>query len=135
MKDKELHSAYQETNFRVLLSKEKYLDINIDKYQPELEINLKGLKSWAFITAHNPDSELYDIAINKVRNLQLEEDLKNLNLKYLQAVGISKDEKWKEESFFIINCSLSQALKLSKKYGQLAFVFGEVRDKAQLIYP
>jgi hypothetical protein len=134
MKNSELHNAYLETNFRVLLDQEKHIDITIDAYQPGLEINLKDLKTWAFITAHNPHPEVYDGAINTSRNSQLENDLKDLNLSYLEAEGISKDEQWKEESFFIINCSLHQAHRLSQKYGQLAFVFGKVEEKAQLIY-
>jgi hypothetical protein len=134
MKNSVLHNAYLETNFRVLLDQEKYIDIHIDACQPELEINLNDLNSWAFITAHNPHPKVYDATVNASRNSQLEDDLKSLKLDYLDAVGISKDEQWKEESFFIINCSLRQAHRLSQKYGQLAFVFGKVEENAQLIY-
>jgi hypothetical protein len=60
---------------------------------------------------------------NQNRNQQLEQDIKQLGLEHNLGVGISEDEKWSEESFFIENIVLDKANELSCKFGQLAFVY------------
>lgn len=134
MTAQELHQAYKETNFKIFASDTKTIIVNIDKESKELEKEYPELTSWAFITAWNPSPIIFEEPENKKRNNDLIEDVKNLNLNYTPGIGSSADEKWSEESILIHNISLENANKLSKKYGQLAFVFGYTNQQANLVY-
>ena len=100
----------------------------------ELEKQFPNLQSWCFITAWNPLPEVLALEENKKRNQLLENDIQNLGLKYLKGIGISADENWLEESFFILDCPLQIAKDLAIKYGQLAFLYGEKKAEANLVY-
>jgi hypothetical protein len=117
--DLELNQAYLNTTYRVLHS--PFVDIKINQVNTELN----NLQNWAFITAWNPSPDIFSLEENQSRNQELERGIKQLGLEYSLGVGISEDEKWFEESFFIENIGLDKANELSCKYGQLAFVFGE----------
>lgn len=128
MTPQETHNAFVNTTFKVLSNPN--FDIYIDKKIPQIQ----NLESWAFITAWNPSPEILKLEENKNRNQNLEEDINSLGLRYCHAIGISEDEKWSEESFFIENITLDRANELAAKYEQLAFVYGTKSEKAQLVY-
>lgn len=136
MTKQELHQAFLETTFRVLKSNtfDDNIDLHINQYNKEIWKVAPHIKTWAFITAFNPSPITFSLEENLIRNNELANDLNLLNLSYHPAIGISKDEKWSEESFFIENISQENAFELAKKYGQLAFVFGKSNQIAQLIY-
>lgn len=126
--DLEHHQAFLNTTYRVLQNPS--IDIKIN----HVATKFSKLENWAFITAWNPLPDILSLDENQSQNQQLEEDIKQLGLKYTLGLGISEDEKWSEESFFIENISLVNANELASKYGQLAFVFGESGQNAILIY-
>jgi len=126
--DIELHQAFLNTTYRVLQS--PFIDIKINQANESYSM----LQSWAFITAWNPLPDILSLEVNQRRNLQLEQDIKKLGLRYTPGMGISEDEKWSEESFFIENISHDNANKLAVKYGQLAFVFCNSGQNAVLSY-
>lgn len=128
MTSDQLHQAFLHTSFKVLAKKE--FIIKIDTIIPEVQ----GLNSWAFITAWNPSPEILTLKENLYRNQNLENDIIQLGLKYISGIGISEDEQWSEESFFVENISFKDANQLALKYSQLAFVFGKKNDAATLIY-
>lgn len=128
MNKEEIHRAFLNTTFRILGN--SVVDIRINKTISELDY----LDTWVFLTAWNPLPEILSEAENKRRNLELEEELKSLNLKYQYGVGISEDQKWQEDSFLIENCSEAKAHHLALKYGQLAFVYGERYKQVVLLY-
>lgn len=134
MNKQQLHQAFLETNYRVFLSNDINIDNKIGQFQPELEKYFTHLKTWAFIAAWNPLPDVLDLDSNKKRDLMLEADLKNLDLMFARGIGISNDQTWQEESFFILNCTLKTAHELAFKYGQLAFVFGEKSTPCELHY-
>jgi hypothetical protein len=107
-----------------------FIDIKINQANAELN----NLNNWAFITAWNPSPAILPLEENQSRNQKLQQDIKQLGLKYSLGVGISEDEKWSEESFFIENIGLDKANELACKYGQLAFVFGGSGQNAMLYY-
>lgn len=123
-----LHQAFLNTTYRVL--KRPIINLKINQLHPELDY----LKNWAFITAWNPLSKNLSLEDNQKRNQSLEEDIKVLGLKYYSAIGISQDEKWSEESFFIENIELVKANELALKYDQWAFVHGLMGTNAILYY-
>jgi hypothetical protein len=122
------HQAFLNTTYRVLQS--PFIDIKINQANDAFSM----LQNWAFITAWNPLPDILSLEVNQSRNLQLEEDIKQLGLRYTSGIGISEDEKWSEESFFIENISLYNANELGRKYGQLAFVFGKSGQNTILSY-
>ena len=124
----ELHQAFINTSYRVLQSRN--IDIKINQTYTEFD----KLENWAFITAWNPSPEILSLKENQSRNKQLEQDIKQLGLKYSLGIGISEDQKWSEESFFIENIDLNKANELAAKYGQLAFVCGIRNQNAMLYY-
>jgi hypothetical protein len=130
----EYHTAFAQTNYVVFVNDDKTLLIRANQGNNHLLTYFAHLKSWAFITAWNPLPYILDIEENRNRNNELEKDIYALNLDYYPGSGISVDENWEEESFFIINCSKEEAEKLALKYNQLAFVYGEAGEVAQIVY-
>lgn len=128
MTPQETHNAFVNTTFKVLLNPN--FDIYIDKIVPEVQ----NLESWAFLSAWNPLPVVLSLEENKGRNQNLEMEIISSGYKYCHGIGISADKKWSEESFFIENISLDKTNEWAVKYGQLAFVYGEKSEKAQLVY-
>jgi hypothetical protein len=128
MTQQQIHQAFLNTTFRVISTPS--FNIKINTIIPEAQ----HLNSWAFLTAWNPLPEILSDVENKKRNQQLEDDLKSLSLVYCNAIGISEDEKWSEESFFIENISKAQIQTLAIKYRQLAYVYGSKNEVATLVY-
>lgn len=128
MTQQQIHQAFLNTTYKVVSN--PVFNIKINEVVPEIS----ELTNWAFITAWNPLPDILSIEENRVRNLDLEEDIKTLGLKYKPGIGVSEDENWSEESFFVENISKNQIQDLAIKYGQLAYVFGSKNEKAALIY-
>jgi len=128
MTSDQLHQAFLNTSFKVLAKTEFIIKINT------IISEVESLNSWAFITAWNPSPEILNIEENRIRNKNLEDDIIKLGLKYSNGIGISADEQWSEESFFIENISLDKANEWAAKYKQLAYVFGNKNEPANLIY-
>jgi hypothetical protein len=128
MTKQEIHQAFLNTSFNVLTN--PAFTIKIDVLVPEAQ----QFNSWAFITAWNPLPVILSLEENRNRNQNLEEEIISFGLKYSHGKGVSEDEAWFEESFFIANISLDKANEYAAKYGQLAFVYGKKSEKAQLVY-
>jgi len=92
----------------------------------------KGISKWAFITAYNPMGRQVSDSANQQAMQSLESDLKNRFRRH--GVGLSQDGKWSELSFFVGNIERADAIQLMKKYNQLAIVFGERDQIAELLF-
>lgn len=93
-----------------------------------------SLTTWAFITAENPYSQSLSESENKVRNMQLIEELKNLNLAYIEGRGIPIEEDWTpENSFLVLDISRAKAIEFAEKFEQNAILFGVVEEKGELV--
>ena len=92
------------------------------------------IRTWAFITAWNPLPDILTKSENDIRNHQLQVLLEEEGFIFHPGVGISKNEDWSEESFFIENIELERANDVSLKYGQLAFLYGDKVNGNQLIF-
>jgi hypothetical protein len=88
----------------------------------------------AFITAWNPLPDILSKAENEQRNEDLQQYLLDRGYPIHKGIGISKDQTWSEESFFIENIELEDARTASAKFGQLAFVYGERKHVNQLVF-
>ena len=86
------------------------------------------------IPACNPLPDILSKAENDVRNAALQRHLIDQGYTVHNGIGISKDQSWSEESFFIENISLEDARQASAKFGQLAFVYGDRKNGNQLVF-
>lgn len=131
--DESLVNAYKQTTYAVPSLK---INIRIGEKCPLLDQLLQKLerRSWCFVTAWNPQSELYSIEENKQRNQRLRADLVQSGYTYYDGLGIGDDGRWPaEESFLVIGIQRLKALKIAKEWGQNAIVFGKMDAKASLI--
>lgn len=130
----EYQTAFEETNYVVFPNPNESFVIKIHQTNIEVRQYFPHLNTWAVITAWNPLPDILAKEENLSRNMALENELKSLGLNYCASLGIAKDKSWSEESYFIENCTQLEANSLAKKFGQLAFVFGEIKQPSQLIY-
>jgi hypothetical protein len=90
--------------------------------------------TFAFVTAWNPGSKPLTRAENERRGRLLDADVAALGYRGLHGVGIGQDPAWEpEESLMILGISRRRAIKLGRKYGQLAIVFGRAGAPAELV--
>jgi hypothetical protein len=100
----------------------------------DLMEHLPLLKTWAFITSWNPLPDILSKAENEQRNEDLQQYLLDRGYSIHKGIGISKDQSWAEESFFIENIELEDARTASAQFGQLAFVYGDKDSGNQLVF-
>jgi len=127
-----IETAFLETNYIILL--ENKIVLKIGEVPAQLLNEYSQIITWAFITAWNPLPEILTKSENDIRNDQLKVQLKNEGFIFYPGVGISKNEEWSEDSFFIENIELETANDISLKYGQLAFLYGDKLKGNQLIF-
>jgi hypothetical protein len=136
MTSTELHKAFIETRYIVkacdLFSEEIVLRIGQPAFS--LEATLPNIKQWAFITASNPLPNILTPAENHQRHIRLRKLLLEMGYPIYEAVGISADGGWQEESLLVANISLKEANAMANRFGQLAFVFGTEGKVSELVY-
>jgi hypothetical protein len=118
----------------VILSPSEFFEIRVGQENVLEGLKLSGVSSWAYITAWNPLPTRYTVEENRLRDQSLRADLDALSLKYIEGIGEALDGIWYEESLFIKNITKEQAESLAYKYGQVAYLFANGNDKAELIY-
>ena len=131
-----LVEAFIETDFLVTVDGDIHV-LNISKTMPDqLTAALASLdaRSIAIITAWNPYS---------VKPERKEENLKRQSLleillkvrgdRWLHAVGTSKDGRWAEESFAILDLSYELATAFGQVFEQSAIVFCETGRVVELV--
>jgi hypothetical protein len=129
---KEIEQAFLETNY--IIKFESNIILKIGELPTQLIHNFPEIKTWAFITAWNPLPDILTKAQNDIRNLALKKQMIEDRYVLHTGIGISKNEDWLEESFFIENITLNKANAVSAKYGQLAFLYGDQTKGNQLIF-
>jgi hypothetical protein len=107
--------------------------LKLNEVPRELLHSFPSVKTWAFITAQNPNAIKMENEMNALRNLQLLNDVKEGSYSYIPGIGSSPDGSWSEESFLILNIDFFEANALSSKYGQLAFIFGDLVNGSNII--
>ena len=132
MKSTEIEQAFLETNYIIHLQGE--IVLRIGEMPADLLKQLPSLETWAFITAWNPLPDILSKSENNLRNAALQRHLIDHGYTVHNGIGISKDQSWSEESFFIENISHEDARQASAKFGQLAFVFGDLKNGNQLVF-
>ena len=128
----QIKNEFLETSYLIHLEKE--ITLKIGEHPIELIKYFPKIESWAFITAWNPLPAILSIDQNNNRNSELLAQLKAANYETYSGIGVSKDEKWSEASFFIVNIDLAAAHSISSQFGQLAFLYGDRESGNQLMF-
>ena len=132
MKINEIEKAFIETQYIINLTSQMVLKIG--EIPADLLEHIPLLETWAFITAWNPLPDILSKAENERRNEYLQRYLLDWGYTIHKGIGISKDQSWSEESFFIENIELEDARTASAKFGQLAFLYGDRNSGNELIF-
>ena len=133
MDSNQIEQAFLETNYIAEIENNPIV-LKIGETPEILIQRFPKIKTWAFITAWNPLPDILTKSENDIRNNQLKVQLKEEGFIFYPGVGISKNEVWSEESFFIENIELETANEISLKFGQLAFLYGDGAKGNQLIF-
>jgi hypothetical protein len=91
-------------------------------------------RSWAFITASNPDSRPLSESENATRHQVFRAAISRLGLTAFGGRGVPPDGTWpSERSLLILDVTRSRAISLGRKFGQVCIVFGQTGGKAELV--
>ena len=121
---KRWQAAYEQAHYRVMA--EPAFTLHINQPSPELlQLYAKrGIRSAAFITAHNPRSVTLPDTENAQRQQQLETQLAQINLPWLPGAGEDPAGAWPaEQSCLILGIDRQTAHKLAQTWQQNAVVY------------
>lgn len=110
--------------------------LRIDQVHPMLDALClqHGVETWAYLTAHNPGSQLLEPKINDQRHQEL---LARIERRYscYSGEGRGDDGNWPaERSLLILGISPLEGCALARDFGQLALVVGKIGQPARLIW-
>ena len=122
-------------------------EYHVSSYQPfvlsvnQLNSDLKSLhdehnvESSAFLTAHNPYSQLVTDSENTILQNSLKSDLDSLGLTFINGFGQGSEANsdWKESSFLVLGIDFEMATALAKKYKQNAYIWSSIDCIPKLI--
>ncbi len=130
MNDLELEQAYYNTRYIVA-----DIILRVDKTNEQLdELLIKNnCASYAFITAHNPLSQLLPENENKRRHEQLIAFIKKSEFKYFEGFGEGTTGWPNETSLLILGIRKEEAIACGIKFNQKAIIFGQLKGLASLI--
>lgn len=127
--------AYRRTRF-VVDTPTGRLCLRVGRRCVELDDLLAGhsVTTWAYVTAFNPGSRLLPAEENSVRQHELERSVAGLGLASYPGEGIADDSRWPPEpSLLVLGIRRNDAVRLGRQFGQLALVYGELGQEAELI--
>lgn len=133
--DAGLKQAYLDTTYRVR-AQYQLIDIRVGVENVALDqlLLIHGVSEWAFLTASNPGSRLLGYAQNRIRNVELEQSLRDADLHFLHGVGVPDLHGWPQErSYLVLGINRLEAVSIAMRWGQSAIVWGEAGAKPQLI--
>ncbi len=122
----DLESAFRATTYRVFLPG-GVCDLRLGVASDTLRCWLEtaGVSRFAIVTAYNPGSQAVDAEQNALLQAQLECELLEAGFEPYAAENIADGDDWAdEESCFVADIGLDEALALAMKHGQLAIVCG-----------
>lgn len=132
--DRRLVEAYLHTSYAVLPA--PFPPVHIGVLHPVLEswLDERNIKTFAFITAWNPFSQVSTLSENHANNKDLEADLLQAARCILPGLGSDADGNWPpEESFLALDIAADSAIRLGRKYRQNAIVWWE-KGKAPALW-
>jgi hypothetical protein len=121
-----LNTTYQLDYFNIKI-RIGHIDEHLERMLDEWKVD-----EWAFITAYNPGSEIFQEEENIKRHEALHRDVTAFVC--FEGEGIGEDPSWKpERSLLILGLQRESAMELGVKYGQNAIVVGRRGKPAELM--
>lgn len=132
----ELSKAFMATEYRVETGAET-VTVRIGESAPALDRllseRLNG-RSWAIITAHNPDGRVQPADRNAAAHLELEQHLRTISPSLmLEVCNRDPSGRWPDEPAWLFEFEdISRADRLAHRFGQRAIVTGRPGRPAAL---
>ena len=116
-------TAYLETDYRVFGDSPFILRMG-KASTPLMELfQQHGISCAAFITACNPFSHKLDDAANAAKQTELENELTQRGLNFVEGEGRHPSSEWVEPSYLVLGLSLDEAKALGVRFEQNALVW------------
>jgi hypothetical protein len=130
--DEALLEAFRSTAYHVCIDTVSWATIRVDLPLPAALADVVGTRSWAFITAWNPQARRRAPAENLAAQHDLLTALQALpDAIVLPAIGVGSSG-WSEPSLFCIGPAVTALDRLARTHGQLAYVHGKAAGAALL---
>lgn len=127
----ELLQAFSATDYRVRVADCGYA-IRPGRRHPALDRALAG-RSWAIVTACNPNAQQLDNAANEERHRHLVEAVTRLGHETHPAVNRDPDGNWPDETaLLVVDAGMEELDWVAGKFGQAAIVTGHAEQQARL---
>ena len=134
MKSGELQAVYARAVYRVDAQPGPFF-LRVGEHSPDLEswLRKQGARSFAFISAANPGSQLLPEAENEDRHRRLVSQVSAAGLRasdgesYAAAGG-----GWRERSLLIAGLAREAAMAMAREFGQVALLWGETGGPVEL---
>jgi hypothetical protein len=133
---RELHAAYLQTTYWVEARPEP-IALRVGERSRALDHVLaqRQVRSWAFVTAWNPKSQMLTPWRNAARDAQLRQTLARDGYRWLPALGEGDDPGWTPEpSVLVLGMSVLDAVSLGRRLKQNAVVTGKLGGRATLVW-
>lgn len=131
--DQRLLQAYRETVYQVL-NPDIAIEIGVANSTLNHFLQQMNARTWAFITAWNPRSQLLTLEENKQRHQAFVEMVEKAGYLYFEGKGVGTNTNWEpEKSVLILNISKENALRIAGYFDQNALVFGVIHKPPQML--
>jgi hypothetical protein len=130
--DNSLINVYRAADYRVRLTQGGWVSIQVDAALPASLHPLIGERSWAFITAWNPGSQVQPRAQNHAAQQALLVALRGLPRTACIRPGLGVGDAWREASLFVVGPNLADIDDLAQQFQQNAYVHGLGNGYARL---
>lgn len=113
------------------------IEIRIGAHNAALDELLRAhnVKSWAFITAFNPNSETHTLEQNLALNEKLSQRIHTAGYTMIEGHDHSDSGAWPDErSFLALGIERAAARELGREFRQVGIVCGRVGEAPELVY-
>lgn len=132
--DARLEAAYRATRYRFAAAGATIV-LEVGSRAPALDrlLAAAGARRWAWLTAVNPGARRLGAEQNAARLAELDAELARRARVVLRGVAVDPAGEWPdEESRLVVGLELGAARALARRFGQVAFLAGEMGAEVRL---
>ncbi|KQX99036.1 hypothetical protein ASD22_01670 [Rhodanobacter sp. Root480] len=130
--DEILLEAFRSTAYHTCIDTVNWATVRVDLPLPGTLTNVVGMRSWAFITAWNPQARRRSPEENLAAQHALLDALQRQpDASVYPAIGVGTSG-WIEPTLFVIGPDVTVLDRLAREHSQLAYVHGQTGSPAQL---
>ena len=133
--DPQLIKRYREAVYRVWDANSR-MEFRVENENPELDqlLDARGIRTAAFLTAHNPGSRVLSPAENQLAHQALLKELADNGLCWLAGEGADATGEWSAEtSVMVFGIDHSAATALARQFGQNAYIWIQRGETPHLV--